>query len=305
MPNNGEKLVLQAIMEESRQGPGTRKSLYRDIEKEIGLPVVAFFTSFVYPVAIEDSDADMLEGVLQKCNLSKGFALFLSSPGGSGLAAERIINICRSYSGVGSYITIVPGKAKSAATMVSLGSSKIMMSNTSELGSIDPQMVIEENKKVKWFSIYNLVKSYRNLFERAVKETGNLQPYLQQLANYDEREIAEFEAALELSEDIAIKTLKSGMLSRLTPTQIRQKIRHFLTPEEVKVHGRPIYAEETEKCGLNVEILDVKGDLWPLIYELYLRLNNHVSNDNIGKCVECEHYSFVAGVRGKRHESEK
>ena len=275
MPNNDERLVIQAIMEERLQGPGTRKSLYRDIENEIGLPVVAFFTSFVYPVTIEDSDADMLEGVLQKCNLSKGFALFLSSPGGSGLAAERIINICLSYSGTGDYISIVPGKAKSAATMISLGSSKIIMSNTSELGSIDPQIALEEDGRVKWWSVYNIVKSYRNLFEKAVREKGNLQPYLQQLSNYDEREIAHFEAAMALSGDIAIKTLKSGMLSTLSPSRITAKIKHFLTPEEVKVHGRPIYAEEAKRCGLTVEILNVKGDLWPLIYELYLRLNNH------------------------------
>lgn len=298
MPSNDETLIVQDIAEERGQGHSTRRHLYTEIEKEISIPVVAFFTSFVYAVTIEDSDADMLEGILQKCDLSKGFALFLSSPGGSGLAAERIINICRSYSGTGNYITIVPGKAKSAATMICLGSSKIMMGNTSELGSVDPQIAIEEDKKVKWFSVYNIVKSYRDLFARAVREKGNLQPYLQQLANYDEREIAESEAALALSEDIAIKTLKSGMLSHLDSSRIKQKIKRFLTPEEVKVHGRPIYAQEAKSCGLNVEIVDLKDKIWVLLYELYVRLNNYVSRDNVVKCIECEHYSFRAMARG-------
>jgi len=35
---------------------------------------------------IEESDEEMLEGVLQKCDLSKGFVLLLSSPGGSGFS---------------------------------------------------------------------------------------------------------------------------------------------------------------------------------------------------------------------------
>jgi len=35
----------------------------------------------------------MLEGVLQKCDLKKGFALLVSSPGGDALAAERIFNL--------------------------------------------------------------------------------------------------------------------------------------------------------------------------------------------------------------------
>lgn len=299
MPKNDDKLIIQDIAEERLQGHSTRRHLYTQIEKAIDVPVVSFFTSFIYPVTIEDSDADMLEGILQKCDLSKGFALLLSSPGGSGLAAERIINICRSYSGTGLYITIVPGKAKSAATMICLGSSKIVMGNTSELGSIDPQIVIEEDKKVKWFSVYNIVKSYRDLFLRAVKEKGNLQPYLQQLANYDEREIAEFEAALALSGDIAIKTLKTGMLHQLSQSKIKQKIKRFLTPEEVKVHGRPIYAQEAKKCGLTIDLINVKDKLWSLIYELYVRLNRHVSMDNVVKCIECEHYSFKATVRGK------
>ncbi len=194
---------------------------------------------------------------------------------------------------------IIPGKDKSAATRICLGASKIMMGRTSELGSIDPQIVLEEDGKAKWFSVFNIVRSYRDLFGKAVKEKGNLQPYLQQLANYDEREIAEFETALALSEDIAIKTLKTGMLSNLSKPQIRKKISIFLTPEKVKVHGRPIYAQDALKCGLTVEVQDVKKSLWSVIYELYIRLNSFVSTNNVGKCIECKDYSFRATVGDK------
>lgn len=243
-----DRLVIEHVMEEQYQGHSTRRSLYLQLEREVGMPVISYFTSFKYPVMIEDSDADMLEGVLQKCDLSKGFVLLLSSPGGSGLAAERVINVCRSYSGTGHYVALVPGEAKSAATMICLGASKIIMGKTSELGSIDPQVVVEEENKVMWFSIYNVVRSYEELFEKAVKEKGNLEPYLQQLANYDAREIAEFRSSLSLSEDIAIKALKTGMLSELSEKGIKKKIKHFLTPEKVKNHGRPIYAQDALNC---------------------------------------------------------
>ncbi|GAH14065.1 unnamed protein product, partial [marine sediment metagenome] len=43
-------------------------------------------------------------------DLSKGLALIINSPGGSGLAAERIINVCRSYSGTEEFWAIVPNK---------------------------------------------------------------------------------------------------------------------------------------------------------------------------------------------------
>jgi len=294
-----DKLVIQQVLEERFQGYGTRKRLYLELENEAGVPIISFFTSFTYAVTIEDNDADMLEGVLQKCDLSKGFALLLSSPGGSGLAAERITNICRSYSGTGEYTVIIPGKAKSAATMICLGAFKLIMGKTSELGTIDPQRVVEEDGVVKWFSIFNLIRSYEDLFEKAVKEKGNLQPYLQQLANYDEREIAEFKSALSLSEDIAIKALKTGMLSNLSEDEIKEQIKIFLTPEKVKVHGRPIYAQGALDCGLSVDIKDVKERFWSLVYELYVRLNNYVSTNNVVKCVECKDYSFRATVGGK------
>lgn len=292
-------------MEEQTQQLSTRRHLYVELEKTMGIPVISFFTSFRYPVSLEDSDADMLEALLQKCDLPNGFALMLSSPGGSGLAAERIINVCRSYSGTGEYTVIVPGKAKSAATMICLGASKIIMGKTSELGTIDPQVIVKEDDHVKRFSVYNLLNSYENLFKRAIKEKGNLQPYLQQLQNYDEREIAKYKSALELSEDIAIKALKAGMLSGLPPVTIRNRIGIFLVPEKkAKVHGRAIYAAEASRVldtseHSNIEIKDVRETFWSTVYELYVRLNNFVSTGNRAKCIESTRYSFKAPVSPK------
>src|SRR5208283_4940283 len=132
------ELTAKQISDERGQGLSTRKDLYLDLEKILGVPVISFFTSFVYPIMIEDTDAEMLEGLLQICeNLNNGFALLISSPGGDGLAAERIVNVCRTYSGKNGYIALVPAKAKSAATMVCFGASKLFMGDTSELGAID------------------------------------------------------------------------------------------------------------------------------------------------------------------------
>lgn len=291
------KLVIQQVAEEQYQEHSTRRSLYLQLEEEIELPIISFFTSFRYPVMLEDSDADMLEGVLQRCDLSKGFTLLLSSPGGSGLAAERIINICRSYSGTEKYQVIIPGKAKSAATMICLGASKLIMGKTSELGSIDPQMVYTEGDQTKRFSVHNIIKSYEKLFSEAVERKGNLQPYLQQLSNYDAREIEEFRTMLSLSKDIAIKALKTGMLLKLSDKEIEKKIKDFLTPERVKTHGRAIYAEDAQRCGLNVEIKNIKEKFWSIVYELYVRLNNYVSTYNVVKCIESKDYSFKAKAK--------
>lgn len=293
-----DKIIIQKVISERNQTLDTRRDLYIALQKFVKVPVISFFTSFKYPVSIEDNDADILQGVLQKLKLNEGFALFLSSPGGSALAAERIINVCRAYSKTGEYQVIIPGKAKSAATMICLGASKLIMSKTSELGSIDPQVTIIEEGLKRRYSVYNLIKSYENLFKRAVKEKGNLQPYLQQLSHYDERDIAEFITEMKLSNDIVIKALRLGMLSNLNEKDIINKIKVFLTPEEVKVHGRPIYVQGAIDCNLNVEFIEPDSEFWLIVYELFIRLDNLVSNNNIAKCIESMDYSFVASLEG-------
>ena len=294
-----EPLIIQQVMTEQNQGHKTRRRIFVELEKELKRPVVSFFTSFRFPVMIENTDSDMLEGVLQKMDLSQGLILFISSPGGDGLAAERIINVCRSYSKTGEYWIIVSGKAKSAATMICFGASKIIMGATSELGPIDPQLTTSQSGVVKRFSVYNVVESYDDLFSRAVREKGNLQPYLQQLANYDEREIKEFRAALSLSADIAIRTLASGMMKGLPNSVIKKKIEIFVTPKRTKAHGRPIYRKEASKCCLKIEPKDVKDKFWGLVYELYIRTNNFVSK-KASKCIESKDHAFFAGIREEK-----
>jgi ClpP class serine protease len=298
MPSSNTPVIGQ-VLNERNQTHETRKKVIAKLEREIGRTVISLFTSFNFlDVVLDDDDANMLEALLQKTDLSKGIALLLSSPGGSGLAAERIINILRRYSGTGDYWVIIPGKAKSAATMVSFGATKILMGPASELGPIDPQFSIIEDGRKKRFSVFNIVASYKSLFDLATKEKGNIQPYLQQLARYDEREIKEFNDAILLSEDIAIKALKSGMMSSETEVKIKQKIKKFLTPEETKAHGRLIDRDEAESCGLTVEKVNIDDKKWDPAYELYVRLNTFVSSQ-VAKCIESKQHSYVANLSRK------
>ena len=299
MEKNKISPVISRVLNEQNQGPETRNLLFAELEEELGRPVVSFFTSFRYSeVMIEDKDADILEGVLQKTDLSNGLALVVSSPGGYGLAAERIINICRNYSKTGEYWSIVPSKAKSAATMICLGASKIIMSETSELGPVDPQITMNIGGLKERLSLNNIVESYKDLFKKAVEEKKNLQPYLLQLSNYDEREIKEFKTAILLSEDIAVRYLKSGMMTDISKEKIKEKIDIFLKPTKKKAHGRPIYAKEALECGLNIELRDLREKVWELLYELYIRTDNLVST-RAAKCIESQKYSFAAAYLRK------
>jgi hypothetical protein len=287
--------VISQVQQEQGQSSHTRKNLFRRLEKELQRPLVSYYTSVSAnrPASIEDSDADIIDGVLRELDLAKGLALLINSHGGYGEAAERIINVCRSASGTGEFWAIVPGKAKSAATMICFGASKILMGASSELGPIDPQLTVTEDGKKKRFSVWNLVEGYKELFQKAVKEKGNLEPCLLQLKAYDARDIKEWETAIALSEDIAVRSLASGMLKGESETNIRKKIHMFLTPEEKKSHGRPIYSDEAKGCSLEIDKFEPKSNLGELIYELHVRTANFVRTKAY-KCVESKDAGFSA-----------
>jgi len=282
--------TLAKIQKEVAQDHSTRVELIKALEKNLGRRVLAFFTTFTFPAGIHQGDANMLESVLRKMDLKKGLTLIISSPGGSGLEAERIVNVCRTYSN-DDFEVLVPGQAKSAATIICFGANQILMSKTSELGPIDPQVTLEENETLKVFSIHNIIESYKSLFQRAVETKGKLEPFIAQLEHYDEREIAEYARQVELSNDIAVKLLKLSMMKKLDRKTIQKKVDIFLQPFSTKVHGRPIFIDEAKKSGLKLVEIGVRSELWQFANEYYTRLN-FLTNSRYLKVIESIDDSF-------------
>ncbi len=295
------RMTFTQVEEEVNQRHKTRIPLFETIEEKIGKTVISFFTSTNFPAMIEHGDADMLEQVFSTCDLSNGLALIINSYGGDALAAERIISLCREYSGTKGFTAIVPGRAKSAATMICLGADNIWMGPGSELGPVDPQVWIKAGDGSRACSVFNIIQSYKDLFKKAVECKGKLEPYLQQLAKYDEREIREYENAMELAQDIVIKALQSGMMLNEDKDVIQSKIEPLLTPKHTKSHGRAISRNDSVCANLKITNAEnVYGevekdkDLWDNIFALYIRTQAFVST-RATKCIESKQHSLVVG----------
>ena len=292
--------IFRRIQSELNQSHATRRSLYEDLEEWLGrrAKVVSFFTSFQHPVVIEDKDADMLEEVLNSSDLQqKHLVLLLNSPGGDPLAAERIVNSCSSYSRNG-FSVIVPKMAKSAATMICLGARSIGMSRTSEIGPIDPQILIHDDNghPLRYQAAHEILDSYETLLTQANTTQGRLEPYLQQLARFDAREIRYIKSAQELSEKIAVRLLKRGMLKGLSDDKIKSKIKTLIDPSETVDHARPIYRSDAERCGLKIIRYANRSPLWQFVWQLYARLDCVLSNGPTTKVIESYDDSWTANV---------
>ncbi len=85
---------------------------------------------------IDESTADKIYGAIPQNN-EKDILLIINSPGGRIESAYLITKCCKELSP--KFVVSIPRKAKSAATLISLGAEEIHMGRMSELGPIDPQ----------------------------------------------------------------------------------------------------------------------------------------------------------------------
>lgn len=99
-------------------------------------------TAIISPAdSIDSFESDRIFTALLDGNKGKGkdVLLLLLSPGGSIEPAYQISTLCKAYS-KNRFVTVVPRRAKSAATLIAIGADEIHMGPLSQLGPIDPQL---------------------------------------------------------------------------------------------------------------------------------------------------------------------
>lgn len=193
--------------------------------------------------------------------------LLLQSPGGDIDRAEKIVVMCRSR--CKGFRVIVPESAKSAATLIAIASDQIVMSDTSELGPVDPQIRIPTSGGYEYRPAQSILDGLKSIKDEA-KEAGNVlspayYPLLQQL---DPALIDFCNKAIKRSERFAIKWLEKYMLKN-SPEEAKKIAKKLLDVAEYLSHGAVIDHLEAKKIGLNVLFLEPSSELWQALWRLY------------------------------------
>ncbi|KUK47505.1 MAG: hypothetical protein XD74_1886, partial [Actinobacteria bacterium 66_15] len=121
-----------------------RKSVIADIEAARGSKVLVYVTgdrTGLPPARIgEDAVRPMYDHLLAMSGDGpvENVDLFLYSRGGDVSVPWRIVSMIREF--CTNYRVLIPYKAHSAATMISLGADEIVMGRKAELGPIDPTL---------------------------------------------------------------------------------------------------------------------------------------------------------------------
>lgn len=173
MPNWGQILAEVNESRRARQtgGPdldGIRSKYIGLLKATSGRAVISYMSGWLegnrQSVAYSVQGADV-HGLMEVCYKvsERQLDLILHSPGGSLQAAEQMLEYLRTRF---NYIrAIVPLQAKSAAT-IALGCDEILMGGHSELGPIDPQIVIPLSGGERFAPAHAILRD----FERAKKE---------------------------------------------------------------------------------------------------------------------------------------
>lgn len=292
------KTIWNTINAEVKQGYELRKSLFSKISKHFeNRYVVSLYTKFESQAMIGDDDAEMLGALLggSKKAIEIKLLFLIHSTGGNPLAAEKIIKVLSEFSD-NDYWVLVPGTAKSAATMICLGANKIILSPTSELGPIDLQVVHGKGL----ISAHSIITAYDKLIEQGINLNKNqrIEPILQQLQGFSPPQIEHFRRINKLSSDMAQKVLKRGMFMNLTVAEIKKLINIFIDPESSKVHGRPIYYSDIKEIDkdnrFNLELIKTNSDIWQIITEYHTRVVTHLRVTKNVKLIESDEMGLRA-----------
>ena len=268
-----------------------RQQRIREIEQETGRTLIVYVANTAHPGGFINRDDILPFGDLLIGKQNADLDLMLQSLGGDIDKAEKIVYMCRKQAL--SFRVIVPESAKSAATLIALAADSIVMGYTSELGPIDPQIVVTTPDGK---TIIRPAQSFLDGLEeikKQVQQEGGLSPvYYPLLQQLDPALIDYCNKAIARSKNFAKKWLKEYMCAgdEETAEQIASELADV---KKYLSHGAVIDAEEARRIGLQVEYLEPDTPLWKALWQLYCDYEIEVRSKKLVKIFESADISLT------------
>lgn len=224
-------------------------------------------------------DTIILSDILNTIGKVDYLDLLIHSPGGDGNAAEEIVDMCDRHCSK-EFRVIVPFWAKSAATLIALCSDRIIMGETSQLGPIDPQILVVNMDVPRNVSGVSFINSRDELVKKitdATRQGEDPLPYLQQLSTLNPAFVDHCVRLIEFTRDFGVKRMPKRMLKSHEHAEQKARviIDNFLSTHTRFHHGRMIKADEIleddELKDLNVDYKKEPDEFWNLVVELFVR----------------------------------
>ena len=275
MPTWGQ--ILKEVNESARvrapAGPdldGIRQKYLQALKALSGRAVISYSSGWLQKrnnritYSVEGAD---VHGFMECCYgvQERELDLVLHSPGGSPQAAEQILEYLRTRF---DYIrAIVPLQAKSAATMIALGCDEILVGDHSELGPIDPQILVPVPEGSRFAPAHAILRDFERAKDQCKQDVSSIAAWTPILRSYAGGLIEFCNQAIQLSMELVASWLEKHMLRhadmnvsenerRTKAAQIAEWFGSAQSYDRFRTHGRPIRYPELQSIGLRVRRLE-------------------------------------------------
>ncbi len=211
-------------------------------------------------------DRDDLFGfvdLLHNIKAGEPIDLLLHTCGGDVDACEKLVNLLHAKVGDAPLRVVIPDMAKSSGTIIALGASTLIMSDSSELGMIDPQFPMKDNQgNVVWHSVSGYLAAFE-LYSGALSGGNKDQVALLMLDNFDGKIVAKFRGIVE-----RVRRFTERILNKrgLNATKI---VSELLDSNVWRTHAQPIGHGDAADIGLIVEYYPPEDERWQAYWKLY------------------------------------
>lgn len=270
-----------------------RQNLIREIEQLTSRRLIVYFGNIQHPLAgISPADVTPFQDLILDCQKGADIDLLLQTAGGDIDAAEKLVYMLRERGQ--SLRLIVTDRAKSAGTLVALASDAILMSSTSELGPIDPQIVVTQPDGKQ---ISRPAQSFLDGLDQIKKDVeangGKLNPAYFPLLNQIDPALLDYcVKVIERSRDFAEKWLCRYMLNG-KDDDAKNAAQLLTDVKKYRSHGMVIDYEEARKLRLNVEQQEIESDLWQRLWKLHASYDVHCRGSGVAKIFESNRVSLL------------
>ena len=242
-----------------------RQTLIKKIQSRTKRRLICYVSGSGPECAIDAHDIAPFVDLLHNVPLNHKLDLLLHTNGGSIDVAEKLMGMLRSRVGTAELRVIVPESAKSAGTLMVLGSDSVVMSDMSELGPIDPQAFLSG----RWQSVQNYLDAYDLHAATLKSDPGDLAAQIM-LHKLDPAELQLCEAAVGRARQAAENLLKRGMF-RNTDRNWSKTVTELLDTKRWLSHGQMIsWADAKDPLiGLVVEHHAYDSEEWQDYWRLY------------------------------------
>ena len=254
-----EKRNYKAAFENSRRN--LRVERIRRIESIRSSKVIVYYSV----ATLTHQHAEILFDLLQSVGKRENLDLFLLSPGGFIDPAFKMANLCREFAKA-RFSVIVPHYAKSAATLLCLGSDELVMGPVSEIGPTDPRIEIKDEYGRRLNVSATAVEDALGVIEEiAAGDPVKSLKYMPLIEKINLNTLGEYRRALKSSKQYAEELLKRGKLlkDKAKASDVAEKL-----AKQYWAHGYPLHAQAA-KAELDFQVAEATGELWQSAWQLH------------------------------------